>query len=644
MSTAAPDSTPDPGAVQASAIRRLLDQGRLPEAVILLAEVRRRGLDSPALLHAEGALALAGGQFDLAEARLRESLARYPANAEAHYQLGRILKERGLLREAMAAYDAAIVVNPAYWQAHGSRGIAARAAGLIHEAIQSQERVLALRPGEASAQLNLANALLAANDAPRALKAYDEVLKSRPGDPSATRGRTCAHAMALLFDRQWQAALVAHREALALEPESLVLKVGQAVALLRSGDATPAKVAFAGARARLSNDLVQCWMVGRMLQILGRQCAEARFWFEHALTLASAPPIPLLRDYIQTLSYLGEFAAAEVVINAVLAVLPGDPKAHAFHSLLLLWRDDYTRGFAEYEHRFLGFNANAEVPTGRPRVGAKPWAGESLDGKCLFLWAEQGAGDALQFVRYLPVLLAREPGMQLDFVVHDDLKALFTASFPQVAVQGVSDPMPPGGPDVEAPLMSLPQLLGMPETPQPVPVPYLHVAPERMDSWRTRLGPHERLRVGLAWAGNPDHFRDPQRSLPLALLAPLKDPRIEFHALQKGPAAAQMDALPDFPLLRTARNCRDFHDTAAVVAALDLVISVDTSVVHLAGGLGVSVWVLLSRLGEWRWGMDREDCRWYPTARLFRQAVEDDWTPVVARVRDALQALLAGRS
>lgn len=634
----------DPGAIQASAARRLLEQGRLQEAATLLAEVARTGLSSPALLHAEGALALANGDLALAAARLQASLEGFDANSEAHYQLGRVLKESGQLPAAMQHYDRAIALAPDFWQAHSSRGIVARTLGLASEAVKCQEKVLALRPNEPSAHLNLANALLIANQPDRALTAYEEVLRLRPGEANAERGRVFAEAKSLLFKREFAAALSAHQQAITLESHSPAVLIGLGICLLRDGQTEAAEARFTQARALGGVDAAQCWSLGHQMLHFGRQCRDARYWYERALMQCSAePPTRILRDYALALIYLDEMALAERVINDVLARDPEDAHAGFFLGLIQLWRDDYPNGFRHYEHRFLAVHASEFLPAGRPLTGAKPWAGEDLAGQHFFLWAEQGAGDALQFLRYLPVLRTRGAPARLDFVLHDDLVGLARASFPDMTILGGSDDILDGQPDYETPLMSLPHLLGTPEDTQPVPIPYLHAAPERITSWRARLGPAERLRVGLVWAGNPDHFRDPQRSLPLGLMAGLNDPRVEFIALQKGPAEAQMESLPDFPIRRIAQDFADFHDTAAAVTLLDLVITVDTSIAHLAGGLGVPVWILLSQLGEWRWGQDREHCRWYPTARLFRQTEEDQWAPVLARVREALQALLASR-
>jgi hypothetical protein len=260
------------------------------------------------------------------------------------------------------------------------------------------------------------------------------------------------------------------------------------------------------------------------------------------------------------------------------------------------------------------------------------WAGQDLRGKTILLRAEQGVGDVIQFIRYAPLVKALGARVVLQNRANLDELAV---TFPGVDhLLLPKEPMPEF--DYYAHLMSLPRVFGTEIDSVPGPVPYLHAEPERLERWRQRLADDQRLKVGLVWAGSPTHVRDRYRSTTLKALAPLFDVEgTSWYSLQKGPAAA---ALRDsgMAIVDLQDELTDFAETAAAIAALDLVISVDTSVAHLAGALGKPLWLMLPHPAEWRWLEDRDDTPWYPTARLFRQARMDDWGEVVQRMKPIL--------
>jgi hypothetical protein len=266
-----------------------------------------------------------------------------------------------------------------------------------------------------------------------------------------------------------------------------------------------------------------------------------------------------------------------------------------------------------------------------------------LEGRTLLLHSEQGFGDALQFIRYLPLVARR--GARVFVECQEALQRLVQTMSADSTVVARGRPLPPF--DVHCPLLSLPRLFATDLASIPRDVPYLHADAAEAGVWRERLADASAsLKVGLVWAGRPTHANDRNRTMKLAGFAPLaRIPGVRFVSLQKGDAAAEAKSPPEgMELSDPTEELHDFADTAALVAALDLVIAVDTSVVHLAGALGKPVWVLLPFAPDFRWLLGRSDSPWYPTMRLFRQQRAGEWDYVIAEVRSQLEALAEGRS
>jgi len=333
---------------------------------------------------------------------------------------------------------------------------------------------------------------------------------------------------------------------------------------------------------------------------------------------------------------LGQVREAMAHFEQGLAIKPGSPKLHFDLSLLRLTFGDFTRGWRDYELRW-----EANGTTMPVRDGIPLWQGEPLAGKRLLLLAEQGFGDTLQFIRYVPllarqdceVMLACPPGL---------VRLMRTVEGLSIASDNPSS-LPSA--DFQLPLMSLPYRCGTQPDSIPADLPYLHATPADRARWAERLGDRPGKRIGLVWAGAPRpevpwaHEIDRRRSLPLAALAPLgRIADVRWISLQKGPPAAQLASPPPGLTIEDPMDAiEDFADTAALVANLDLVIAADTAVAHLAGALGVPVWLLSRFDGCWRWMIDRNDSPWYPGLRLFRQSRPADWASVVAEVAAALE-------
>lgn len=337
---------------------------------------------------------------------------------------------------------------------------------------------------------------------------------------------------------------------------------------------------------------------------------------------------------------MGELAQAQASVEQALRWQPEFAQARVAQAHLLLMQEDYQRGWAGHEARF----GIAELARRVPAFDSPPWRrGEVLAGKHVLLWAEQGQGDTLQFARYISVVAARAERVSL--CAPASLLPLLAASFP--GIDCVSLPQQAAPHDLHASLLSLPWLLDLPHPRQSPAPPYLRVDPQAVQDWRLRLdaelgGPdgadRRRPRIGLAWAGRQYATIHHSRDLPLAELAPLMALPVDLVSLQReiprNDGATHAALGPRLLSVALA----DWADTAALAGALDLVISVDTAVAHLAAALGRPTWLALRRAGEWRWGLQQARTDWYPTMRLFRQHERGQWATVVQEMVAACRA------
>jgi len=334
----------------------------------------------------------------------------------------------------------------------------------------------------------------------------------------------------------------------------------------------------------------------------------------------------------------GNLIAAENLFRQVLQQCPDHPAVHFYLAQVLLAGGDYIQGWQEMAWRFkvkAADNRQFNVPI---------WQGEPLAGQTVLVHAEQGFGDNIQFVRYVPLLM--DQGAQVIVGCKSGLKRLFSS------LPGSPQIIEPGDQvaafDYHVPLMSLPELFKTTVDTVPGNVPYLSAEPELVKVWADKLGPDEGFKVGICWSGNPEYPMNPVRSSGFQAFHTLMDlPGLRFYGLQLGDARKQADTRPE------TVNYQDLADDlmsgsdafvvdAAVMANLDLVISSDTAVPHLAGALGCPVWCVLSHFADWRWLKNRGDSPWYPSMRLFRQPEPDDWKSVFDDVRLALQEKMSG--
>ncbi len=329
---------------------------------------------------------------------------------------------------------------------------------------------------------------------------------------------------------------------------------------------------------------------------------------------------------------LGRHEEALSCLERAIALDPGRAETHFSKAFLLLLRGDYAEGWKEYEWRWRidAFNASAR------RFPQPVWDGRRLPGGTTLIHGETGFGDMLQFVRYAPLVAERCAAVVLE--CQPALKSLLQdfGGVRQVVAQG--EPLPSF--TAHIPLIKLPGIFGTTLVNVPWQGPYIHADPQRVAQWRALVesGDATDLKVGLVWAGNPANWGDRNRSIALGVLAPLaRVPRATFYSLQIGAAGAEAGSPPaGMKLVDHTARIRDFADTAALISLLDIVITIDTSVAHLAGSMGVPTWVLLTFSPDWRYHLERSDNPWYPTMRLFRQPYDGDWADAIDRVVDEL--------
>jgi len=351
--------------------------------------------------------------------------------------------------------------------------------------------------------------------------------------------------------------------------------------------------------------------------------------------LAERPNDPdVLVNLAIVLQFSGRYDEALAEYQRAIAIAPAHLGARFNLSLLLLLRGDYARGWVEYEHRWALIDAN------KPSFAQPEWQGEDINGKTILLHSEQGFGDSIQCLRYVPAVLAR--GARVALRLERPLTRL-AASLPGDLII-TSTTTPPAAFDVWCPLLSLPRIFGTRVQSIPAQVPYLGARPVITERWHRRLAVVPGLRVGLTWAGSPSHINDFRRSVDLVSLKPLFDvPGMSFLSLQVGPRARDIAELPAQGIIDLSAELTDFAETAGAILNLDLVIAVDTAVAHLAGALGKPVWVMLPFSPDWRWLINRDNSPWYPSLRLYRQPAPSNWDRVIARVAADLAGLAAER-
>jgi len=574
-------------------------QGRLDEAERLYRAVLQADGTHMGSLNNLASISTQRGRPAEAEALLRQAIARQPNSTTALFGLGNTLQAQGRFEEAKACFERALAIDPNQPEAEHNLGNALLSLGRHGEAIARYQRAIALKPGYAEAHYHTGYALQAQDRHEEAITWYEKAVALKPGYAEAYNN--LGNALRAL-GRETE-AIARYEQAIGAQRNYVEAHINLASVLL-SLNRPEAAIARCQVLLAIRPDFAEAQhALGRALQALGRH-QEAVAAYRHATALDPRHFEAYWREGQARLT-LGELPEA--------------------------WR--------QWEYRLL-------LPTSKRREFPRPqWLGDTdLAGKRVFLYAEpgEGFGDTIQFARYVPLVARRGAAVTLE--VQPALAPLLRQ------MEGVSRVTAPGEApadfDYHCPLMSLPFAFKTAMATIPAEMPYLTAPREKIDRWGIRLESGRAPRIGIAWSGRPRQGEFRNRPIPLRLLAAiLETPGLRFIALQKELREGDAALLQAHPrVINLGPELEDFSDTAAIISLLDLVISVDTSVAHLAGALGKPVWILLQYAADWRWLLERHDSPWYPSARLFRQPKIGDWESVIPRVHDALRSIVPAHS
>ena len=568
------------------------------------------------------------GRLDEAIDRYTDALGLKPDFVEAYYNLGNVLKKKGHIEKAVENYAASIQLKPDFPEVYNNLGLCLKALKRCEQAVENYERAIALKPDFAEAYNNLGLTLQEQGLWEQAVERFESAIAIKPDHFGAHYNL----GFALNAMGQLDRAEGHYRRSIQLKPGfadahnnlGAILKARgrNEEAIFHFRTALECSCDKAGIYNNLGNALEKSGRIDEALEMIQRALAEKPDFAEAYNNLGVA------------LHAQGKYTAAMINYETAIALRPDFAEAHFNRATVDLLHGNFSRGWRGYEWRFKKMHWQDIYPV---RHNLPVWDGSPFAGKCLFVYDEQGFGDTIQFVRYLPQVKALG-----GTVILGTRKPLLTCLQGIEGVDEVVDRSAPGDPtagcDFVVPLLSLPGIMGTGQNNIPAKIPYVHADMAKASYWKRKVKGRG-FKIGLVWAGNPGHERDHARSIVFDDLANLADiPGIQVFGLQKGNAAGQAAGQSaDNILVNLGPELEDFSDTAAVMANMDLIISVDTAAAHLAGALGIPVWTLIYFSPDWRWMLDRDDSPWYPSMRLFRQPKCDDWQAVIRRVAHELK-------
>ena len=610
---------PDYADVHNNLANVLQRQGRLDQAIAAYERTLAIKPDYADAYHNMSVALQGQGRLEEAIAACKQALAIKPGLAEAHNDMGIPLQWQGKLEEAIAAYERAIAIKPDYADAHSNLGNALKNQGKLDQAIIACERAIAIKPDHINAHNNMALALVEQGKLEEAIAAYERVIAIKPDHINAHNNI----GIALVEQGKLEEAIMACERAITIKPDFADAYNSMAVALAEQGKLKEAIMACERA-ITIKPDFADAHSnMGNALKDQGK-LEEAIAAYERAIAI-KPDHAEAYNNTGVVLQQQGKVDEAIAVYEQAIAIKPGYVGAIFNKSLALLLTGEFIQGWKLHEYRWKRKSFETQRHASLPM-----WSGkEPLQGKTILLHSEQGLGDTIQFSRYTESLF--NLGCRVILEVQPPLVLLLSnlAGISQVVAQG----MPLPNIDFQIPLMSLPLACKTVEETIPCVVPYISIDTSKIISWSERLGPRTKPRIGIVWSGNAAHKNDHNRSTVLQQWLPMLSNEYQWISLQKEVRECDREALSiATQIVHFGDEIKDFTDTAALCHLCDVVLSVDTSVAHLAGALGRPVWVLLPFAPDWRWLLDRDDSPWYPTAKLYRQQNIGDWTNVIERI------------
>jgi tetratricopeptide (TPR) repeat protein len=547
-------------------------------------------VDFDAILKNAHAQHVAGNPLKAAEG-YQEILKYFPNHFDSIHLLGVASMQLGRPQDALALYDRALNLNPQYAPLYLNRGNVFQTLGHHEEAVTNYQKAIELNPEYADAYSNLGNNLRSLGRHEEALLQYEHALRFKPNDA----GFLCNKGNALYELKRVDEALAAYEQSIKIKPD-----YPQAI----------------------SNR-------GIVLSYLTRY-NEAIECYDQALAI-DPKHVEAYSNKGNTLQLLGRYREALGCYEQALAIKPTYADADYNAGICLLTLGEFNEGWKRYESRWKIYNFAKDLP-----LFSQPlWKGEPLQGKSLLIQMEQGLGDGIQFSRY--ATLVAQQGALVLLHCPPDLAPLLKQIEGVHAVFGYGDVVP--STDYYCTSVSLPYILKTELHNIPAHIPYLFSQPERVAAWETKLGPKTKPRIGFVWSGNLIYRNDQHRSIPLIQFNELRSDHLDFFCLQKELRESDQAVLAQRTDIQHFENeLTDFNETAALIELMDMVVTVDTSIAHLAAAMGKPVWIFLRHFPDWRWLLDREDSPWYPTVRLFRQTKMGEWDDVIKRVKKELFA------
>ena len=572
----------------------LHQQGHLLEAGKLYQEILAEEPDHVDALNLMGVVMHATGDLGLAEELLRRAINLAPDYFAPRANLGNVLQAAGLLFESIGAFEKALSLNPQSFETLNNLSSVLNDTEQFDAAFKASNEALSLEPAFPEALVNKGNALLGLGRSEEAVLCYQDALELAPASPNALFNLGNAY----LDLGNYDSAIRLYSESVEVDPHNAEKQFNLAYALIQEN-----------------------------------KFSESLEHFENAISL-KPDYVDAFCNYASALQSLGQTNRALTLLQKALYFEPDSPDLHWNLSLVALQNGDMEIGWAEYEWRwkmptFAHFKREFEQPL---------WTGEDLRGRRIFIHTEQGFGDNIQFCRFVPEVADR--GGRVILECRPELVKLF------FSLRGVEKVVPLGSSipdfDLQIPLMSLPHLFVSGFENLPVEIPYLRTPEDYTMDFSIEPGPG--YKVGLVWSGSPSRKDNHRRSLSFSDMAPLFEVKgINYFSLQLGDSRQQLALSDSSAVIDLANQLHDFCDTAAVIQELDLIISVDTAVLHLAGALAVPAWGLMAQPTGFLWMNERNDSPWYPSMRLFRQTEPGNWHSVISEVKEALLTAVADR-